>query len=97
MDDVEDPTIFKTIPEWLAELDMGPRGVDGQHFAQYGATLTGQGYFRIFELADMMTVSDLQKTCPRILPGVMKSIIHYARMDVKKVQKKQYTRGHPRS
>jgi hypothetical protein len=50
--------------------------------------ITGQGYFRLCELADGMTLAELKVACPGILPGFAKAILSYATADVKWVREK---------
>jgi len=88
LDDIEDPITFPLISVWLMELDAGPWGADGQHFAQYGPVITGKGYYRLCELADTMTVVDMQAACPGILDGVAKSLLRNAIGDVKHMHEK---------
>src|SRR6266481_8937463 len=87
-DDPEDPTMFPHISTWLMELDTSPRGADGQIFAQYAEMITGQGYFRLCDLADSMTIEELKTVCPGILGGVAKALLRYVSTDVKWIRDK---------
>ncbi|KAF8574998.1 hypothetical protein K439DRAFT_775686 [Ramaria rubella] len=87
-DDIEDPTQFPMVQSWLETLDNGPRGADGQYFAQYGANLIASGYLRVSQITDTMTVGGMNEICMGILPGTSTLLLSYAVADVKRIHRK---------
>ncbi|KAF8479415.1 hypothetical protein JB92DRAFT_3149470 [Gautieria morchelliformis] len=72
LEEIEDPTLFPHVEEWLAKLEQGPLGQDGHVFMPHALPLRGQGYIRISQLADGLTalrcshiVQALSKEPPR--------------------------------
>jgi hypothetical protein len=88
-DDIEDPTLFPQVRDWLERLNEGPLGVNGHNFAQYAENISGQGYIRILQLADTVTAADLLKHCPGLVKGTAKLMLKQACTDVAKICKQE--------
>ncbi|KAJ7811183.1 hypothetical protein B0H13DRAFT_1926877 [Mycena leptocephala] len=83
------PTLYPKIDDWLLELDTGERGEDGHNFSAFGARLRGEGYMRVFQLADEgdKGVDTLQRICPDMKLGTAKVLMKYARIDCKIIRR----------
>lgn len=88
-DEVEDVTIFPRISDWLAQLDMGPRGVDGHNFAQFTAFFEQLKYIRICDIADNITSDALLAKCEDMADGTAQKIISYAKTDTHTIRRKE--------
>lgn len=89
LEDQEDPMLFPRIQTWLESLDAGPLGADGHNFSQYGASLVAQGYTRISQLADLVTIADLMRHCPNIVEGTGRLIFNQAGKAVAKIRRQE--------
>ena len=50
--------------------------------------ISNEGYYHLCELADSMTANDLKSACPGILDGVVRTLLHYATTDVRRIRDK---------
>ncbi|KAF8532526.1 hypothetical protein JB92DRAFT_3103586 [Gautieria morchelliformis] len=89
IEDIEDPTLFPRIEEWLTALDQGPLSQDGHAFAPHVAALLEQGYIRISQLADELTVPELQRHCQTLPEGTAKVILKQATKQVARIRRNQ--------
>ena len=50
--------------------------------------ISNEGYYCLCELADSMTADNLKSACPRILDGVVRTLLRYATTDVRRIHDK---------
>jgi hypothetical protein len=87
VDDIEDPTLFPRVRDWLEALEQGPLGQDGHQFARHADALLSQGYIRVSQLADEMTVAEMLTHCSGLLEGTAKVILKQAAKDVARIRR----------
>lgn len=91
VEELDDPTLFPRVAEWLQELDQGPRGADGHNFTQHGARLEQNMFMRIFQLETLME-EKLVAVCESMAPGTATLIMQYARKDCSRIRKNEAQR-----
>ncbi|KAF8508910.1 hypothetical protein JB92DRAFT_2950311 [Gautieria morchelliformis] len=94
LEEIEDPTLFPRVEEWLAKLEQGPLGQDGHVFMPHALPLRGQGYIRISQLADGLTVPEMLTHCPGLVEGTAKVILKQAAKEVAKIRKHEANEKH---
>lgn len=88
-EEVEDVTLFPHISDWLSQLDIGPRGVDGLNFTQFSAFFEQLKYIHICDIADNMTAETLLAKCDYIAEGTAQKIFSYAKLDTQTIHWKE--------
>ncbi|KAJ7190854.1 hypothetical protein GGX14DRAFT_407609 [Mycena pura] len=93
-DDDESPTLFPKIDDWLLELDTSDRGEDGHRFHQFGPALRNEGFARVVQILDLGAEGEkeLVKICDGMPIGVAKLMMKYAKVDCKKIRKREAER-----
>jgi hypothetical protein len=67
-EDIDDPTLFPCVTEWLHKLECRPHGADGHKFHQYGTILEENMFIRISHLENL-TKDELIAICASIPMG----------------------------
>jgi hypothetical protein len=93
-DDNESPTLFSKIDDWLLDLDTSEQGEDGHGFVKFGTTLCTEGFARVVQLSDLGGEGEkmLLGMCNGMMLGVAKLSMKYAKVDYKKVHKREAER-----
>jgi len=99
-DELEAPSSYEPITEWLQKLQDDTYGKDGHLFTVYGPDLRARGYMRVHQIAEL-TVEELSQVCIGIAEGTLRVILKEAKRHVEKVQrrikKEQQQRRYARS
>lgn len=92
----DEPTLYPRTNEWLATLDAGARGSDGQNWQQYSSVLTTNGYIRVSQIASegkseegAKGAKELVDICWGMSLGTAKLLIKYATIDCERITKKE--------
>jgi hypothetical protein len=92
-EDIDDPTLFPRVTEWLHNLDCGPHGADGHKCHQYGAILEGNMFVHISHLENL-TKDELIAICTGMPLGTASLIQECARKECNRIRMKEQKRYH---
>jgi hypothetical protein len=81
--DIDDPTRYPYLSDWLRELHNSPRA-DSQDFESHQDSLTDAGFVRLFALEDVS--ADELKNITGMSIGKAKLLLRYALADLRKIR-----------
>jgi hypothetical protein len=87
MDEIEDPSLFPLVWEWLDKLDQSPLAQDGHNFVHFALNFQQKGFIQISQLTkETLTIDRWTAIIPRMVEGTAGLIIDIATKEVEKIR-----------